>query len=767
MPQLSLSFLSDASPFWWFALVLALVVGTWAYYRVLAPLGKGVRVLLRTLRLAALGLLLLALLEPLLTLRTESSAQPRLTVLVDRSSSMLLPGRAEATRRDEAASALVRLTEQLADRFDLDVAGFATSVEMSRQAGSVYPWQPLGATALGDALEEILVRQAESPAGGVILLTDGIHTSGKDPALVARNLPLPVFGVMLGDTVSPPDLLVREVRAHPVAYIGEPLAFRIVLENRGLQGPEATVAIREVHPRGSALERGGVLARRSVGLFSGSGGERELILEVTPSHVGLTLFEIEAVVPDLEAVDVNNRRLVAVEVREKKTRILYLEGEPDWDFAFAKRILDADTTLSYSYLARRKDGGFLRYGSAEIDRLPRTPADLASFAAVVLSRISPGQLPHGTANALKQFLRDGGGVLFLDAPSEGPGVEAWSRDSWTGLLPLVVVPDRRWGFSRSSCGVTFAGLSHEITAIDESPVATEELWAGLPPIWIPEGIYTAAPGATVLLTARTAHPPREVPLLAIASVGDGRVGVLSGRGFWRWDFVMRSVSEGHVGAREFWRRMMRWLSEPVQRERFHVSPVRPVFQDSEPIAFTGRLFDEAFQPVPGGRLMLRIEQVAELPVSGDTLAGAPHEGAGSDRPAAEIFLYPDGPVGRYAGTVAPLPPGMYRYQAEADAGHGTQRRSWSCEGLFWVERMGPEFFRLGSSERLLSLLATASDGRAVPSERIDELLEVIPGGYRRAHLVKQSEMWNHWALFAFLIAMLSMEWVLRRRRGLA
>ena len=749
-----LGFLMVPGLVWWLALGAALLVGLWAYWRLPAPLGRPERLLLHGLRLAALVVILLLLLEPLLTLRRGDSGRPRMAILVDRSSSMRLPGHEGGERAQEASAVLARLEEDLGKRFALDVYGFADGLERRGGEETGYPWRPLGATALGEALEEVLLRQGESPLGAVVVVSDGVHTSGKDPLRVARNLPVPVYAVMLGDTVAPPDLQVREIRVQPFGHVGEPLALRAWLQDVGLNEWDATVTVRE--RTGGTLESSGAgpeLDRRRVSL-RGSAAEAEVTLEVVPRHPGVTLYEIAAAVPDAESVSVNNRRLVAVDVRERKTRVLYMEGEPDWDFSFLKRTLDADTTLSYTYLVRQADGDFLQYGEPDPRRLPESRADFEPFAAVILGRMSPEDLPADFVAALREYLLEGGGVLFLDAGARA-GVERWAEAGWGEFLPLTVTPQRRWGLAASACQPTFQGITHEVTALAENPAETERIWRAFPPLWIHEGDYLAAQGATILLAGRTAHPEREVPLLAIASAGAGRIGVLAGRGFWRWDFAMRSVDPDPRAARDFWKRLARWLTEPSEQEHFAIRPVRPVFQDSEPVSFSARLFDEGFRPIPAARVEVAIEAI--LPGNAAPRGGDP----------LLMSLYPEGAAGRYAGALKPLPPGAYRYDARARTSEGPEGRLRHAEGHFWVEPMGPEFYELASSPKLLAHLAQASGGISRTSAQIDELLERIPVGYRRTPVVKQAEIWNHWAAFAFLAAVLVVEWIWRRRRGLA
>ncbi|MCK4413696.1 MAG: VWA domain-containing protein [Candidatus Eisenbacteria sp.] len=765
MPDIDLGFLVHPSPLWWLGLILALAVGGWAYYRLAAPLQRGERIVLHAARWIALALLLLLLLEPLLTLRREDAGRPRLAVLVDRSSSMRLPsGREggsgggsevgnEGDRRAQAAAALERIENRLGSTFDIDVYGFNTGLEPRRPGVAGLPWEPLGATALGEVLEEVLLRQGEAPLGAILLLSDGAHTTGKDPSRVARNLPVPLYTVLVGDSTPPADLQLREVRAQPVGHVGEPLALRAVLQSEGLAEWRAEVRVFEHEDGLGELGATGREVAHETLTLPRARGEREVSLEVIPRQVGVRLYEVIATIPDSEAVEINNRRLVAVDVREKKTRLLYLEGEPDWDFSFLKRTLDADTTLSYAYLVHQEGGGFLGYGDDAPDALPASAAELAPYAAVIIGRLGPGACPRGFTAALRRYVLDGGGVLFLGG-AEGDGLGEWEAAGWGDLLPVGVGAQRRWGFTLSACRMTFAGLTHEITALDESPAETERMWSAFPPVWIREGAYRTAPGATVLLEGRAAHPVRDVPLLAIAAAGSGRIGVLAGRGFWRWDFVMHSVDAGPWAARDFWKRITRWLSEPAEQERFALRPARRVFQDSEPVVFSARLHDDAYRPVSGARIEVVIEPLDRV---ADRAAGA----------SLRMQLFPEGGAGRYAGTLAPLPPGAYRYQAVARGGEAADAPSRQTEGVFWIESMGPEYFSLVASAGLMERLAAETGGASCPADEIDALLAEIPEGYRRAHVVQQAEMWNHWGIYAFLTAILALEWIWRRRRGLA
>ncbi len=768
MNGIELSFLAAANPIWWIGLCAVIATGFWAYYRLGAPLNWGARFGLRFLRIMSLLILLFVLLEPMLTRHGESAGRPHLVVLVDRSSSMQLPA-AEGTRVDQATEVLARLGDNLGDEFELDIHGFAGNLE-AHDGSSAYPWEPRGVTAMGEVLEEVMLQQAQMASGGIIMLTDGIHTSGKDPALVARNLPVPVFSILLGDTIAPADLLLRQIRSQAIGYAGEPIGVRVVLENSELAGRAVTLRIHKLKRSGDHYRpEAQALAEKQVLLPAESGRDFEVPLEFSPIQLGLTVFAVTASVSADEPVLVNNTRLFAVDVREKKTRILYIESEPDWDFSFLRRTLDADTSLSYTYLVRRPDGSFDNYGESGAAILPRSSDDLAQYAAVILGKMPGSTIPAEMSQAIRDYVSAGGGLLLLGGGKDAGGDQLPSI--WRDLLPVRINADRRWGYTSSLLSLTQSALSHGITGAQTDDRINGNGWENLPPVWIREGQYHLSPDAVSLLTAQTAHPAKEIPVFSLKHAGDGRVAMMSARGFWRWDFSTRSDRDDFSGADNFWKRTMRWISEPSQKERFRLNAVKHVFQDSEAISFSAILQDGSYRPVSEARIELSIEPIVWLDnelTEAVANTGEREIGAAelSSREPVLLQMYPEGSPGRYKATAAPMRPGMYRYQATAYLNSGDETATEHSEGCFWIEQMGPEFYQLASAERLPEALARVSGALAVNPDEIENLITEIPNLYKRCEVVQQAEIWNHWFLFVLLVLMLSIEWIIRRRRGL-
>jgi hypothetical protein len=234
--------------------------------------------------------------------------------------------------------------------------------------------------------------------------------------------------------------------------------------------------------------------------------------------------------------------------------------------------------------------------------------------------------------------------------------------------------------------------------------------------------------------------------------GEGKVLLFGAQGFWRWGFLPHGSSDATAAEAysSFVLRMVRWIAEPTQRDRFHVEPLRGVFQNGEMPQFTARVWDSSYAPVSGAQVALEV-------LSGEPTAG--------EAVLRRIELRPGGGDGIYAGSTDPLPPGTYRLRAEARDGQGAPLGR--SESPFWVDENGPEYMRQRPDRGTMEQIARAGGGQVVEPQSLVDWIERLPDVIRRAGRVREIELWNHLALFLSFVAVLSVEWFLRRRRGLA
>jgi hypothetical protein len=154
--------------------------------------------------------------------------------------------------------------------------------------------------------------------------------------------------------------------------------------------------------------------------------------------------------------------------------------------------------------------------------------------------------------------------------------------------------------------------------------------------------------------------------------------------------------------------------------------------------------DPSYQPVAGASV-----DIAVVPASGDT--------AGTRR----ISL--SGEAGLLTGALDPLPPGRYRFEGRARTPEGELP---PADGFFMVDSLGAEMERLEADHELLERLASASGGHLWHPDSLAGLSEAMARRTAAEEERMQVALWDHPLFFIAFVILASLEWLLRRRRGL-
>jgi hypothetical protein len=711
VPDLSLHLAPNAP---WLALAaLSLAFGAlavWAYRFALPPLAPWVRRVLAALRLAALATLLWLLAQPVLE-RASGAGPAQVVVLLDRSRSMDLPARPGGPARAEEAERSVRaLSRGLAGRARIEVLPFGARLGAPGDSAR-------DATALGDALAALPATAAGRRADGVVVVSDGAANAGVDPAVAARALGIPVHAVAVGEPGGA-DRAVGEVEAAAAARVGEATPVRVRVTSTEPRGTPLTVRL---------LEDGRERARATVPA-AGGGAEATAALRVTPARAGLAVWTARVDSLPGSRTTANDARQVAVEVAPGKLGVLAVSGGLNWDLAFLRRSLAGDSTLELRTVVRDRSG----WRDLERGRSRDAPgeADLRGLAVVVLDAVAPAEVSPGFDRALAGFVRGGGGVLLLGGPP--PGVSRFRAGALGTDLALAFDADR---FVRSASPAP-TPEGGELTAWDDDAVRGARAWRTAAPL---QDLTPVDPGAgDRVLVAPSAPGP---PLLFVRRVGRGQGLFVNGTGVWRWSLASHDALAAERG-RRLWRRIARWLAEPVQGEPLRVRPERLLSVGGEPVRLFATLQDEGFRPIAD--------------------AGVTAEVAGGAGPPRTLRFQPRA-AGAYEAVLADPAPGRYRLTARATRG-GRELGRASAE--FAVDRWSLEQARVAPDSASLAAMARAAGGQVTAARDVDRWARGVPARVLARRVSASVRLWESPWVFAGIVAMLGVEWAWRRRRGL-
>ncbi|MEJ2541798.1 MAG: glutamine amidotransferase [Gemmatimonadota bacterium] len=684
------------------------------------------RTLLGSLRLAALGVLTFALLQPTLVLDSDDSR------------SMNLPDVDGAPRRDWVTETFgtgeSEVVEALAERFALRFFRF------SSETGRVESADGLSfdgtRTDLARALDRARGELSSVPLSGLVVVSDGAENGGTP--LAEALVPLqasavPVYTVGVGAEALTPDVQVSRVEAPRSVLKGTGTLVDVVLDHRGLGGQRVELLVED----GSRI-----LARQEVEL--GSDTEPTLVrLPLTLDEAGTRLIRFRVPVLEGEAVPENNARERVIGVTDRREKVLYFEGEPRDEVGFLRRAVDGDENLQVVVLQRTAQDKFLRLDVDGPDELlggfPRTREELFRYRGMILGSVEASFFTRDQLEMLADFVGErGGGLLFLG------GRNAFAEGGFAGtavedVLPVYLeerAPDPRAAFTEVSVRPTPAGLDHPIGQLGE------EGWDDLPPLSSLNRILRVKPGATTLLAGESAEGEERV-VLAYHRYGRGKALALPVQDTWMWQ-MHADIPVEDQRHETLWRQLLRWLVDDVP-EPVSVSLEPEQAEAGESVALAATVFDSAYI----GMNNARVSAVVTTP-SGGTL----------ERP----LTWAVDRDGAYAGTFVPPEDGTYAVRVEARTEDGVMG---IAESVLEVGPSREEYFNAGRRTAVLERIARETGGRSYTRDDVDRLPEDVRFTGAGVTVTERRELWDMPVIFLLLVGLLAAEWGVRRMKGFA
>lgn len=705
---------------WWYVLLAALAVaGAYLVYRyTLPPVSTARKAALWVLRSAALALLLLLLFEPVLSILRSLTRPPVVALLVDRSASMGV-----VTGKDDRGAALKRVLASsalrgLARRSQLKVFEFSDTTAEA-PLDSLIALSPTGVgTDIAAGLAQAQKALAAENLAADLVISDGAYNLGENPARLAAASSIPIYTIGVGDTASHTDAAVAEIVTNEVTYSGAKVPVDVRIRAHGLADKFTTVHL--------ISGRGGESGSQQV-RFSGDDVEVPLTLTFVAREAGETRVTVAMdSVPGENSTD-NNRRSVIIRVLERKSRVMLFAGAPSADLSILRQTLEADTTLEVSAYVEIGPGKFL-HGAVEPPQ-----EDLSRASLIVLcdfpSRGSPEALLQQIAHAsLDRHVP----LLFL----AGPHLAAARLSTLTEVLPVQAT---RPVLSEES--VTLRPAASHPALEGKSPLPAQ--WSDLPPVLGSAGNFTALPAAQVVakISRESLGINEDEPGIVVWQSGARRGAAFLCWGTSRWKLRLAGTQSASAFYDNLVSRVRSWLIAPAEEQRVKIRPSKKVYSGGEEVRFMAQVYGADLSPRDDASIELRATSGARSEV-------VPMHGLGN---------------GRYEGRLTPWTEGEYHFSGSAVAGNDTLG---SDNGLFAVEAFNIELIDTRARFDVLQQVATASKGAFAPASQADSLLSRLQFAPRSITSRREWSLWSQGPLLWIIIALLVVEWIVRKRSGM-
>lgn len=723
------------------------------------------RAALIALRVAIFLAVIAGMLRPTYVFTEMKRHRATVIVLADRSRSMSVADEFKGLTRwkrltDEVEKALPAfrdLTEDLDVKFytfDAEIA----PVDLADKNFTLGEKADGAQTAIGAALDDALRKEIGHRLAGVILLSDGAQNALEPrdaaPQAAAKRLSemgVPLFTIVFGQEGSASqrrDVAVSSLDVNPTIFVKNELIIAGSVRVSGYKNQEIPVqALYEVEP-GKPLQVIGTQMVRA----TKDGEELPVRFSYIPQTIGEHKVVLRVEPQEKEQDTTNNEQSTIVKVFEGGLNVLYVEGTPRVDQHFLTSSLKAspDIRVEFEFIDQL--------------RVHKTgkPADMSDkfkpgkFDVFILGDIDSECFRKEDLEGLKLAVERGSGLIMLGGFHSfwaGGYQDTPLRD----VLPLEATDKSK--FERQGFDDSIRQELHIFPSDREKglkmlpsprfgdvplmqlgpPDKNREIWDKLP------GLDGANRFERLKPTAQTlAVTPAGQPLLVAIESGSGRVLAFAGDSTWHW--VMQGFAREH---KKFWRQVIFWLArkDEVEKTGVWIKLAQRQFSVRRPVDFALGATSAQGEAIRDATF----EATAVLP-------------DGSRRPV-HLARQGNQTTGSFKET---LLPGDYTIQITASRGGAT---IGEAKGRFIVYDQDLEMENPAPRPSLMTALANAtkdSGGKRVEPEELTDVCNWFKRQTKQLEVPTEFKEtpWDKPYFFVAIVALLSVEWYLRKKWGL-
>lgn len=716
------------------------------------PLSRGRKSLLFSLQALVALVLLVMLWRPVLEMQVAEQGENTVAWVVDTSGSMQTQDvplsrstTADQQSRFDAALSLVRDTAlDSSAEFDAALYAQGSSLEPATRIEQLQGIAPSATTDLAGGLDELLGTVSDNALAAVVLVSDGSDNADTVDAQWWQRLSaagVPVHTVGVGRLTDPEDIQLSDVtlpeQSAPETTVVAQLRVKHAAAGsarvRVLAGRDL-IAAEDIDLPADVTE-----SIHEITLPTGERGVRQLRFEV--------LSNDSSTDPDLT----NNAQPRILQVNDAPKRILYVEGEPRWEYKFLRRALAAHPSIEIVSLLRTSPNKFYRQGvrdaSELADGFPASRDALFAYDAVIIGSLEAAELSTTQQLALRDFVSIRGGSLLMLAGRHGLADGGWGRSVVAAALPVIL--DARLAAdtferTRAQAIPTLAGMRTPWLALGDTPANNLASWQELPDIADVQALGSVKPGAIVLLEHNALAPGDNggtQPLLVSQRYGKGQSVVLGTSGTWRWQMGLDSTDQRHE---RFWRQLSAMLVEGVI-QRISVAASEPVYRNADSATLTLNAYTPEYEPLQQASLSVQMT----LP----------------DGTEQSVELQADSrQAGRYTGLVETALDGPYTISAMTPLGGESPQTTLASTEHWWVRESGTaESFDNTLQQDFLQRIADATGGSYLPFADSQSIVDVLAQENAALKREVSLPLWNMPFLFLCLFLAKAIEWLLRLR----
>jgi hypothetical protein len=694
-------YLSTPQYYLLFCLIVAIVISGILYFRnhKEKEFSSPLKIILSCLRGLSVGLLVLLLLQPFVKKIFNQSQKPILFVAQDVSSS--IKSEVPDIELNQFQLDLENMTKRLEKKYEIKTYSLGDQIRPGLDTS--FNDQ---ASDLSSIFKLVKDQYKDANKAGIILASDGIYNLGSNP-VYSNQTGLKVHSILLGDTTSKKDLLIKRVFHNDIAYLDDQFNVLVDIVAKNIQLGVSKLSIYKDNGGSKTLLEQKTIEIKQANFFT----TEEFFIQA--SEVGNQKYSIELSPLKEEQSTANNLRSFRIEVIDARQKVLLLAAAPHPDLFAIRSALEAQGNIDVNLV-------FLE----EADK-----TDLTEQADLLILH----QLPNANTSKLDQIVQKFKTqktplwyIVGMDT-----NIKAFNE-----AQNLVEIQDYIGSYNESF-GV--ASNTFNLFKVDEE---LKSQIIQYPPLLVPFGSILNKSGA-VLFNQKIGSVDTDYPLLSMNDNEGQKTAILLGTGIWKWRLFHYMQYGNHTEFDKLIQNTVQYLGSKEDKRKFRVRPSKNKYLSNEEILFDAELFNANYERVN--------DPEVEMTLTDET--GNNFEYVFSRRGDA------------YSLNLRKLNEGNYSFSATTSF----NGEAFKQEGSISVTDLNLESLELTADLNLLNLLSSKSNGSVFNSLELDKLEEMLLEDENVKEIIySESRTFplidNRW-IFLIIFMLLGIEWFLRRFKG--
>ncbi|OYY02059.1 MAG: hypothetical protein B7Y76_06310, partial [Sphingobacteriia bacterium 35-40-5] len=452
----------------------------------------------------------------------------------------------------------------------------------------------------------------------------------------------------------------------------------------------------------------GVLISKPVTINSNE-FRQTILLNLPAEKKGVQSYTIKLAALSNELSLINNTQTIFVEVIDGRKNVLIIANAPHPDISAIRQSIEINK--NYSVKVRMVQDV--------------SPAEIQEAGLLILHQVP--SIGNNTRDVLK---------LGSDKP----------------ILYVLGAQSNITAFSASQSLITLSsnGIMQEATAAIKSDFyaftlseSSRTKISNFGPLFTPFGNYGLKGPSSLLMNQQIGKLPTEKPLLLFGEDVQRRIAVLAGEGIWRWRLEDFQENASHEAIDELITKTVQYLVSADDKRKFRVYASKNTFDENEHVILNAELYNDAFELV----------NTPDVSIALNNKNGKSYS-----------FVF-SRTLNSYQLDAGELVAGEYNYTAGTALGSVKHQ----AEGQFIISRQDSEYKQSIANHQLLFTIAKQNGGKMLFPAQLDELPSLIKANEQVKSVFyenpKYSELIDMKLLFFMILAILSLEWLSRKRNG--